>query len=241
MNKLLLDDKPLIILPSLAEKIGLNESIVLQQLHYWLMDSKNFRDGEKWVYNTYKDWQKQFPFWSEKTIRRTITKLENEGLILTGNYNKMKIDQTKWYRIDYNKIVSSPCGQNDQTKGTNCPDGVGQNDHTNNQRIPETTTDNIYSIDFESFWTIYPRKVDKKKAFKSFKTASKSHTLEIILSGTEKYAKQVQKERTELRFVKHPATFLNNDSFLDGYEEEKQPTQPKQDEQSSVLAGIWGD
>lgn len=143
MSKLLLDDKPLIVLPSLAGKIGLNESIILQQLHYWLTESKNVRDGEKWVYNTYKEWQQQFPFWSDKTIRRSITKLENDGLIITGNYNKMKIDNTKWYRIDYEKLnlLSRPLGQNDQTKRSKCPDTPGQNDQANNQRIPKNTTE----------------------------------------------------------------------------------------------------
>jgi hypothetical protein len=95
LSKLLLDDKPLIVLPSLAGKVGLNESIVLQQLHYWLLDSKNIRDGFKWVYNTYEDWQKQFPFWSVRTLKRIITGLETDGLIITGNYNKLKIDRIK--------------------------------------------------------------------------------------------------------------------------------------------------
>lgn len=76
---------------------------------------------------------------------------------------------------------------------------------------------NPYSNEFEQFWFIYPRKVDKKKAAKSFKTAIKNHPLEIILNGTQKYAQQVQK--TEKQFIKHPTTFLNNDSFIDGYEE----------------------
>jgi DnaD/phage-associated family protein len=139
MSNLLLNDKPLIILPSLAEKIGLNESIVLQQLHYWLQESKNNRDGFKWVYNTYSDWKKQFPFWSDKTIRRIITKLENEGLIISGNYNKLGIDKTKWYRIDYIKleILTSPCGQNDQMEESICP--IEEVNLTT--PLPEITTD----------------------------------------------------------------------------------------------------
>lgn len=145
MNKLLLDDKPLIILPSLAEKVGLNESIVLQQLHYWLMDSKHFHDDHKWIYNTYSDWKKQFPFWSDKTIRRTITKLENEGLIISGNYNKLPIDKTKWYRINYEQleIVTSPCGQNDQSMWSNCP--VEEVNLT--RPLPEITTENTTDIE----------------------------------------------------------------------------------------------
>lgn len=76
---------------------------------------------------------------------------------------------------------------------------------------------NTYSNEFERFWSIYPRKVDKKKAYKSFKTVMKNHDLETILTGTEKYAKQV--EKTDKQYIKHPTTFLNNDSFIDGYEE----------------------
>ncbi|WKA46925.1 DnaD domain protein [Geobacillus zalihae] len=105
MSNLLFDDQPLVILPQLALAIGLNESIVVQQLHYWLKKSENVHDGYKWVYNTYADWQRQFPFWSESTVRRTITKLEKMGIIVAANFNRSKIDKTKWYRIDYDKLA----------------------------------------------------------------------------------------------------------------------------------------
>ena len=144
MSQLLLDDYPLIILPSLAEKIGLNESIVLQQLHYWLKKSDNVRDDYKWVYNTYEDWNRQFPFWSVSTIRRTITKLENMELIIIGNYNKLKIDNTKWYRIDYEKLahMSRPSVQNEQTTCSNWTDDLFKM----NRPLPETTTETTSEI-----------------------------------------------------------------------------------------------
>lgn len=140
MNNLILDDKPLVILPSLAEKIGLNESIFIQQLHYWLKDSNNIRDGFKWVYNTYEDWQDQFPFWSIRTLKRIITGLENSGYIITSNYNQLKIDKTKWYRIDYeklNELVARPSCQNGTSKVPDCPvesDNLAQ-------PLPEITTE----------------------------------------------------------------------------------------------------
>ena len=60
---LLISEPPLQVLPSLAKKIGLNEAIVLQQLHYWLdpKRNKNLHENLHWVYNTYEQWQKQFP------------------------------------------------------------------------------------------------------------------------------------------------------------------------------------
>lgn len=120
-NKLLLDEKPLLIIPSLAKEVGLNESIVLQQVHYWLQISEHVYEGHKWIYNTYDEWVEQFSWWSKATIRRIITKLENEGILITGNFNKLKIDKTKWYRINYEKLegMSSPCAQNEQSKSSN--------------------------------------------------------------------------------------------------------------------------
>ncbi|KZR58336.1 DnaD domain-containing protein [Pseudobacillus badius] len=130
MSRLLLDDKPLIVLPSLAVKVGLNESIVLQQLHYWLLESKNIKDDYKWVYNTYEDWRIQFPFWSVSTIRRIITKLEKQELIIVGNYNKLKIDNTKWYRLnyDYLEYMSRPSAQSEQTECSKWTDTPTQNE-----------------------------------------------------------------------------------------------------------------
>jgi len=36
MNKILFDEQPIVIDKVLARKIGLNEAIVIQQVHYWL-------------------------------------------------------------------------------------------------------------------------------------------------------------------------------------------------------------
>ncbi|HEY2420440.1 MAG TPA: conserved phage C-terminal domain-containing protein, partial [Neobacillus sp.] len=61
-------------------------------------------EGRIWVYNTYEEWRKQLPFWSVSTIKRTIHSLEIKGLLLSANYNEMKMDKTKWYSIDYDKL-----------------------------------------------------------------------------------------------------------------------------------------
>lgn len=115
-HRLLINEPPLMVLPSLAAAIGLNEAIVLQQLHYWLGRSGKQRDGRQWIYNSYEDWERQFPFWSNKTIRRIIGALETSKLILSANYNASAFDKTKWYTIDYaaldvavdNSAVESP-------------------------------------------------------------------------------------------------------------------------------------
>ncbi|MCZ2256955.1 hypothetical protein [Sporosarcina sp. G11-34] len=60
---LLINESPLQVQPSLAMKVGLNEAILLQQLHFRSLISKDVRDGHKWVYKTYNEWKYQeFPF-----------------------------------------------------------------------------------------------------------------------------------------------------------------------------------
>ena len=65
ISPLLINEPPLQVLPSLAQKIGLNEAIIVQQVHYWLNPkfNKNYFEGRNWVWNTYEQWQQQFPFW----------------------------------------------------------------------------------------------------------------------------------------------------------------------------------
>lgn len=157
-NELFVDkSKTLIINTDLALVLGdLNEAIVLNQLNYWLginrKAGKNFIDDRYWVYNSYSDWKaKDFPYWSEKTIQRTFTRLENKGVVVSANYNKSGIDKTKWYTIDTEKLQELVDEFNsDEDKMTNRQDNMtdrqdkmtcreGQCDRP----LPEITTENI--------------------------------------------------------------------------------------------------
>lgn len=157
-NELFVDkSKTLIINTDLALVLGdLNEAIVLNQLNYWLginrKAGKNFIDDRYWVYNSYSDWKaKDFPYWSEKTIQRTFTRLENKGIVVSANYNKLGIDKTKWYTIDTEKLQELVDEFNsDEDKMTNRQDNMtdrqdkmtcreGQCDRP----LPEITTENI--------------------------------------------------------------------------------------------------
>jgi hypothetical protein len=104
-SKLLINEPPLEFQPSLARLLGVNEAIVLQQLHYWLLRSANEYDGYLWVYNTYKQWrERNFPFWDEKTIQRAFINLENQGIVVSCRLQAQDWNQRKWYRIDYDVL-----------------------------------------------------------------------------------------------------------------------------------------
>jgi len=89
---------------TLAAKIGLDEAIFIQQVHYWLQRSENIQDGYKWVYNSVAEWKKQLKYPSESTIKRTIKHLRDMGLLIVSSYNRKNFDRTNWYRIDYDKF-----------------------------------------------------------------------------------------------------------------------------------------
>jgi hypothetical protein len=157
-TSLLIEESPLQVLPTLATAVGLNEAIILQQIHYWVglyrkaKDAHHRHDGEWWVYNTIEEWQSNFPFWSQSTIVRTLDNLRkpytNQGekdpcpsrgpLVTTGHYNRKGYDRTLWYRIDYKELdrltaaILSKC-QNGTTQDDKMDHGILSGP------IPETT------------------------------------------------------------------------------------------------------
>lgn len=132
-----------------AVAIGINEAIFLNQLHYWTLRSDNKRDGFIWVYKTIEEWVQEFPFWSDRTIKRIKKDLEKAGLLVTANYNKMKMDRTLWYRIDYERLYDA-LGQVGTMEGDNLSLSLGQNDTMEEDNLSqpitidytETTTNN---------------------------------------------------------------------------------------------------
>ncbi|SFK05280.1 MULTISPECIES: helix-turn-helix domain-containing protein [unclassified Bacillus (in: firmicutes)] len=82
-----------------------------------------------------------------------------------------------------------------------------------------------YSDEFEQLWKIYPKRIDKKQGYKSFKAANKKHSFEIILFGVKGYGDYIKRNGTETKFVKHASTFFNNECYLEYVEQPKPPVQ----------------
>ena len=105
----LFDEHPIIANKTLAREIGLNEALVLQQINYWIeinrKTGKNFYEVRYWTYNSIRSWrEKDFDYMSLDTVKRTFAKLENQGYLISRNYNKDPRDKTKWYTIDEEKL-----------------------------------------------------------------------------------------------------------------------------------------
>lgn len=127
-----LDPTIIRIIPELAVEIGLNESIVLMQISFWIGQSNNLKDNTYWTFQSLRDMQKKaFPYWSIATIRRTVQNLADKGYILIGNYNSRKGDNTQWFALVPDKcstLTSVLTVAVDPKKGTSPEGEVLQNE-----------------------------------------------------------------------------------------------------------------
>jgi hypothetical protein len=105
-SKLLTGNTLLVFQPDLAAIIGLEEAVMLQQIHYWLGQGGHERDGRRWIYNSYAEWTAQFPFWNKDKVRRVVEHLRRRGLVRTARYNRHSYDHTTWYTIDYDAVAA---------------------------------------------------------------------------------------------------------------------------------------
>lgn len=111
-SRMLIDEPPLMFSPTLARAVGVNEAIVVQQVHYWLTNFRqnpkqvgHFQDGRWWVWNSYPEWREgNFPFWSEDTVVRCFRSLEKRGVVLSRQASPNPYDRTKSYSIDYERL-----------------------------------------------------------------------------------------------------------------------------------------
>lgn len=85
----------------IAAKYGVDEAIIISNLAYWIeqnaANARNFFDGRYWTYNSIDAFTKLFPFWTARQIRRILKSLEDQNVIVTGNYNSSTYDRTTWY------------------------------------------------------------------------------------------------------------------------------------------------
>ncbi|MCM3596109.1 DnaD domain protein [Metabacillus idriensis] len=136
-STLLVSDQVMMIQPSLACQIGLKESILLQQFHFWLLRSEEKIDGAAWITKTYEELQKEFPFLSLITIKRTLQKLENLRLLkVSGNGCGAKAKQ---YTIQYEELNKLIMEQNEQLIETKRGhENKTSSSSDQNEQVPET-------------------------------------------------------------------------------------------------------
>lgn len=97
---------------------------------------------------------------------------------------------------------------------------ITSNSITSNSKTINNSATDVTRERFEEWWELYDKKLDKKKAFSLFKSALKKHEFETIMNGTREYLKTV----TNKQYQKYPKTFLSQESYLNDFSEELQPS-----------------
>ena len=159
-SNLLLDEKPLVLIPALAVAVGLVEALFLQQLHYWLQKPNMGvqHDDRRWVYNTISAWHEQLPFVSPRTLQRAIDSLRQRRLLITKTLAQVPWiakqtgqdprDRILYYTIDYD-VLSDLCdgavNASNDGRPSSCQVGILQN--TNAEQCRETDRRHVFSAE----------------------------------------------------------------------------------------------
>ena len=143
------------------------------------------------------------------TIKSAVTELETHGYLRRSETQKKNADGTfadyDWTTTDpfQNPVTVKPRHGEIAHKEEHI--SIEEKDIKNNER-----TKAQFEELFTEFWNAYPRKLDKAKAFRAFKSALKRAKFEDVLAGVIAYRNDPKRDP---EFTKYPATWLNSDSW----------------------------
>lgn len=186
----------------LATRYGILEAVLLNHLEFWIKKNEangtNYYDENYWTYNSVKALGILFPYASQNRIRNALKRLEEQGLIMTGNYNKSAYDRTMWYAFtekgksilqNYKMDVSKSQNQNDKIN-TPIPDNTADNITYNKHKYGEfenvLLTDEEYEKLKKKFPTDYPRRIEDLSVYIKSKNKKYSSHYATILAWARK-------------------------------------------------------
>lgn len=138
----------------IAKQYGVNAAVLLENIGYWIKQNEandvNYYDGHYWTFNSRRAYRELFPYMSERQIATAFEKLIADGLIITGNYNKVAYDRTLWYALTQKgkcilhfDIMESPVMSNGNIPNVepipNINTDINENENTNNIISPVYT------------------------------------------------------------------------------------------------------
>lgn len=207
----------------IAKRYGIQPAILLKNIYFWIEKNRandtNFYDGYYWTYNSKKAFAELFPYMTARQIEYALQKLIEDGLIKTGNYNKVAYDRTLWYAITKKGYsILQNCEMEETKKGNGNPENVQPIPDINTGSKPHIKNKDNISSEFETLWKMYPRKIGKPKALKAYQKARKNGTtFEDVKKGIENYKKQIEAQKTSAEYIKHGSTWFNGECWHDEY------------------------
>ena len=187
------------------------EELDISMLEYVILDTVEKLSKPK--FRAHRKTLAQFVGMSRGGLIKAINRLVDKGLLVRVNGKEIAVTQ-KWIDETISSINKVNTGVNKVNTGVNKVDSKCQ------QSVQPTKKENIqlepinkekYTKEFEEWWDIYPKKVAKTAAFKSYKDAlNKISHMELITSLT-----QHDCLKADHQFCPHPTTWLNQERWLD--------------------------
>lgn len=148
----------------------------------------------------------------EMKVYRILKLLENEKQIVKRTSNKNTLITV----LNWEKYQSCE-KQNEEPMKNECKTDVKPSYYNKEIKKDKNVKNKIYTCAFEDFWKAYPRKKDKGNAFKKFNARLNSgFSEEELIEAAKNYADECQRNLTETKYIKHPATFLSDSTpFID--------------------------
>lgn len=156
--------------------------------------------------------------WNRSTVSRFLKLLEKDEMITTNvttSHTLITIVNYDIYQYVEDESVTP-------SVPPSIPPTIPEGSHEPTQTINDNKCINekkdIYNAQFLKFWSIYPRKVDKKKAYKCYQTRLKEgFSEEELMQAAQNYADECKKENRDSKYIKHPSTFLGVDTPFTEY------------------------
>lgn len=195
-----------------AMKHGVEKAVVLSNIRFWLNNNKNKdlssvkHDGYYWMYNTAKDMSNVLPYFTQSKVQRLLKQLEDDGVLIVGNYNKVKYDRTKWYTLSEFTY--------DENCITQTPELINGNEHIE-QPIQDsktnTKTNNKINIPFYDFWDKYDYCKGKKSDVEAKWIALSDEQRILTMESLDKYLLSTP----DKTYRKYPMSYLNTEAWND--------------------------
>lgn len=186
----------------------LNKALKIQGLKptekFILVILANYSDEQGSCYPSYGHIAEMIGLQTNKSVKIAIKKFVTLGLLRiehryldNGGYTSNRYHLTLGGVAEDHRVVVEPSHGSHKTTNTK--------DYTKEEYIDQ----------FNKFWSIYPRKIGKKKSYKIFTKYDEKH-YKKILYGTHRFAEQ--SKQTEDKFIPHPSTWLNGERWMDYFE-----------------------
>lgn len=211
----------------IAVEYGVNAAVLFQNISFWCAKNKanghNYFDGRYWTYNSRRAFTELFPYLSERQIKTAIDKLVDDGMLVTGCYNRDPRDRSLWYAVTekgwckvQNRIVHYTEMSNAQGEDvTPLPDSKPISVKPDNKHTPRKSAKSVITDGFDEFWAVYPKKDAKQAAIKAWNKLKPDDELkQAIIAGVQRDIAGRWKD-VERRYIPNPATYLNGGRWED--------------------------